>query len=69
MLKNCHLLRFADLAYGIESNQFKRIEKKTVKYNPIVPNAVTGKDYAAACGFVKKKAKNQKIKKIKRSFA
>ena len=30
-LKNCHLLRFADLAYGMESNQFKRIEKKTIK--------------------------------------
>jgi hypothetical protein len=57
MLKNCHLLRFADLAYGLESNQFKRIEKKTVKFNPIVPNAATGKDYAAACGFVKKEAK------------
>jgi hypothetical protein len=54
MLKNCHLLRFADLAYGIESNQFKRIEKKTIKYNPIAPNAATGKDYVIACGFVKK---------------
>jgi hypothetical protein len=66
MLKNCHLLRFADLAYGIESNQFKRIEKKTVKYNPIVPNAVTGKDYAAACGFVKKEAKEPKEKEDKK---
>ncbi|HNK96351.1 MAG TPA: hypothetical protein PKK42_25205 [Leptospiraceae bacterium] len=54
MLKNCHLLRFADLAYGVESNQFKRIEKKTVKFNPTVPNAMTGKDYAIACGFLKK---------------
>jgi dipeptidase E len=37
-----------------------------VKYNPIVPNAVTGKDYAAACGFVKKESKEPKEKEDKK---
>jgi len=61
-LKNCHLLRFADLAYGMESNQFKRIEKKTIKYNPIATNSNSGKDYIAACGFVKKEAEAKDLK-------
>ncbi len=61
-LKNCHLLRFADLAYGMESNQFKRIEKKTIKYNPIATNSNSGKDYIAACGFVKKESEAKDLK-------
>ncbi|MCB1176316.1 MAG: hypothetical protein KDK36_01945 [Leptospiraceae bacterium] len=33
--KNKHLLKYAELAYGKDSNQYKRIEKK-VKYQPVV---------------------------------
>ncbi|MBK8394358.1 MAG: hypothetical protein IPL26_03815 [Leptospiraceae bacterium] len=59
-LKNCHLLRFADLAYGLESNQFKRIEKKTIKYNPIATSSSSGKDYVTACGFIKKEVEEKR---------
>jgi hypothetical protein len=65
-LKNCHLMRFADLAYGKESNQFKRIEKRTMKYivNPQVFNTTEKAEYAKVCGFEKKAEEKDEAKKI-----
>jgi hypothetical protein len=57
-MKNCHLLRFADLSYGKDSNQFKRIEKKTLKYisNGKILKENEKPDYINICGFDKKPA-------------
>ncbi len=41
-LKNRHLLRYAELAYGTESKQYETIKKK-VKYQPIKQDKATSK--------------------------
>ncbi len=61
--KNCHMLRFADLSYGKDSNQFKRVEKKTIKFisNGIVLKENEKADYMKLCKFdvVKKTSEDE----------